>query len=132
MILLQKIADLEINFIAIFFINSVYRNFANSQFLFLLYFLSGVAVNIWGFAKLRYTLNIKKNDKSSISRSAGSWGKVKIPFCRHFDVVFGKIKIFSKISIFKYFLIEKPSKSMIWFLIKIKSLILKVFQLKST
>ena len=38
--------------------------------------------------------------KKLFSRYTGSWGKVKIPFCRHFDVVFEKTKNFEKISIF--------------------------------
>ena len=52
--------------------------------------------NFGEFAKLRYTLLIKKIAIKLISRFAGSWGKVKIPFCRHFDIVFEKNKIFEK------------------------------------
>ena len=51
--------------------------------------------------KIRVYANYIWNDKKKlISRYTGSWGKVKIPFCRHFDVVFEKTKIFEKISIF--------------------------------
>ena len=41
-------------------------------------------------------LNQRESVRKPISRSDGSWGKVKIPKCAHFDGFFGKTKIFEK------------------------------------
>ena len=43
-----------------------------------------------GFARIGFTLTTKKNAQKKISRSAGSWGKVKISKCADFDGDFEK------------------------------------------